>query len=194
VWATRPAIFGFSLPPDHSAFPAPFEVVGDTRFAGVVARLGNTAAAELSVVYNVAAWLQQLHNRQRSRECADERAGRAVSSFDIRTRVALPHLFTLVSTKYKLLTLATYDKSAAAVLHRSVFGGGDRDGHCRAWDFLEEARTTRHVRTAVWRHGARRAASIVKGAVEGEGDNEDKNKGKNTADRPRQGRRAMRRA
>ena len=197
VRATRPAIFGFSLPPDHSASPAPFEVVGDTRFAGVVAPLGDTAAAELSCVYNVAAWLQQLHNRQRSRECADERAVRAVSSFDIHTRVALHQLFTLVSSKYKVLTLATYDKSAAAVLHRSAFGGGDggdRDGHCRAWDFLEEARTTRHVRTAVWRHGARRAASIVKGTVEGEGNKEDRNKGKNTADRPRQGRRAKRRA
>ena len=70
----------------------------------MVARLGNTATAELSFVYNVAAWLQQLHNRQRSRECAEERAGRAVSSFDIRTRVALHQLFTLVSTKYKAVS------------------------------------------------------------------------------------------
>jgi len=30
VRATRPAIFRFSLPPDHSAFLAFFEVVGDT--------------------------------------------------------------------------------------------------------------------------------------------------------------------
>jgi len=63
--ATRPAISCFSLPPDHSAFPAPFEVVGDTLFAGVGACIGDTVAAELSFLYNVAAWLQQLHNRQR---------------------------------------------------------------------------------------------------------------------------------
>jgi len=194
VRATRRAIFGFSLPPDHSAFPAPLEVVGDTRFAGVVARLCDTAAEELCFVYNVPAWLQQLHNRQRSQECAEERAGRAVSSFDIRTRVALHHLFALVSTTYRVLTLATSDKAAAAGLHRSVFRRRDRDGHCHAWEFLEEARTTRHVRTAVWRHGAQRAAFIVKGAVEGEGNNMVRNKGKNTADRPRQGRRARRRA
>jgi len=166
--------------------------LGTLDFAGVVARLGDAAAAELSFVYNKAAWLQKLHSRQRSRECADERAVRVVSSLDIRTRVALHQLFTLVSNKHTVLTLATYDKSAAAVLHCSVFGGGDRDGHCRAWDFLEGAWTTRHVRTAVWRHGARRAASIVKGAVEGAGNNEDRNKGKNTADRPRQGRPAKR--
>jgi len=51
--------------------------------------------------------LQQLHKRQRSRECADKRAGRAVSSFDIRTRMALHLLYTRVSTKYKGVTLAT---------------------------------------------------------------------------------------
>ncbi|OSX80942.1 hypothetical protein BU14_0031s0111 [Porphyra umbilicalis] len=107
---------------EHWAFLAPFEVVGDTGFAGMVALCGDTASAELSFVYNLAAWLQQLHNRQRSRECVDERAGRAVSSFDMRTRVALHQLVTLVSTKYKALTLATYEKSAAALLHCSTCG------------------------------------------------------------------------
>jgi len=88
----------------------------------MLALCGDTASAELSFVYNLAAWLQQLHNRQRSRECVDERAGRAVSSFDMRTRVALHQLVTLVSTKYKALTLATYEKSAAALLHCSTCG------------------------------------------------------------------------
>jgi len=83
----------------------------------MVALCGDTASAELSFVYNLAAWLQQLHNRQRLRECVDEQAGRAVSSFEMRTRVASHKLVTLVSTNYKALTLATYEKSAAALLH-----------------------------------------------------------------------------
>jgi len=163
VRLSRPVIRGFYLPPvgeARSRNSAPFDVVGDTRYAKVQAKVSGKAAHELEFVYNVAAWVQQLHNRQLEHEEAAVRAGRTQSAFDVNSRVALHQLFTLVSARYKVLTLATHDTAASETLRTLVFGHNEQDVYCPAYDYLATAQNASLVRVAAKRHGDRYAAGV----------------------------------
>lgn len=102
VQSARPVIRGFYLPPVGSPLlrrPAPFDVVGDTRYARVQTKVHGKAAHELEFVYNVCAWVQALHNRVLAKELEREEADKRVSSFDRETRLWLHQLFSLTSAR-----------------------------------------------------------------------------------------------
>jgi len=159
----RPVIRGFYLPPEgeaHTKYPHPFDVVGDTRYIKVQAKLSGKPAHELEFVYNVAAWLQLLHNRVLSREEEVEDAGGAPSAFDVNTRVGLHQLYTLVSARYKVITPATHDSPASETLRTLVFGHGDQDAYCPTWDYLATAQNSSLVKSAARAHGRSYADGI----------------------------------
>lgn len=163
VQAARPVIRGFYVPPGGSPLlrrPAPFDVVGDTRYARVQAKVHGKAAHELEFVYNVCAWVQALHNRILSKELEREEAGKKISSFDRETRLWLHQLFSLTSARYKVISLATHDGPASETLRALVFDNADDGVYCPAWDFLQNAQTESFVKQAARRHGTRHAAGI----------------------------------
>ncbi|OSX73573.1 hypothetical protein BU14_0337s0008 [Porphyra umbilicalis] len=131
---------------------APFDVVGDTRYAKVQAKVSGKAAHQLELVYNVVAWIQRLHNRQLEHKEAAVRAGSAQSAFDVNSCVVLHQLFTLVSARYKVLTLATYDTAASETLRTLVFGHNEQEVYCPAYNFLATAQKASLVRVAAQRH------------------------------------------
>jgi len=135
-------------------------VVGDTRYIKVQAKLAGKPAHELEFVYNVAAWLQLLHNRVLRREEEVEDAGGVPSAFDVNTRVGLHQLYTLVSARYKVITLATHDSPASETLRTLVFGHGDQDAYCPTWDYLATAQNASLVKSAARAHGRRYADGI----------------------------------
>jgi len=163
VRAAPPVIQGYILPADGSprmAFPAPFDVTGDTRYARTQARVGGKAAHDLEFVYNICAWLQFLYNRQLTHEQATSARGRKTSSLDKDTRVALHQLFLLASARYKVLDLATTDGAAAETLRTIVFQDTDAAVYCPAFEFLQTAQTESFVKLAARRHGGRQASGI----------------------------------
>lgn len=77
VQRTCPITRGFLLPragDARSHFPAALNVVGDRRYAKLQSNLSVKAAQECESVYNVAAWVQRLHNREPEREEATAHA------------------------------------------------------------------------------------------------------------------------
>ena len=74
--------------------------------------------------------MQLLHYLVLRLEEEKEDAGGVPSAFDFNTRVGLHPLFTIVSARHKVITLATHDWPASETLRTLVFGNGDRDAYC----------------------------------------------------------------
>jgi len=74
--------------------------------------------------------LQLLLNLVLRLEEEKEDAGGVPSAFDVNTRVRLHPLFTFVSARHKVITLATHDWPASETLRTLVFGHGAQDAYC----------------------------------------------------------------
>ena len=70
-----------------------------------------------------------VHNRVLRHEEEMEDAGGVPLAFDFNTRVGLHQLYTLVSARYKVITLATHYSPASERLRTLVFGHGDHDAY-----------------------------------------------------------------